>query len=150
MHSGDAGVYAIASNPSGGLMSEGDGGSAQAANAHEEYVDEVLRLIDDDVAALFGTLRRTLSDRDRANGGTPTHVVEDQRRFDATRGSRTATFAVDTVVDASAHTGRAKEFPAGQARCEVSVDGRPVDEWILQRNDESAGGYVWSRETDNR
>lgn len=131
-------------------MSEGNGGSAQAANAHEEYVDEVLRLIDDDVAALFGTLRRTLTDHDGASGGAPTHVVEDRRRFQATRGSHTVTFAVDTVVDAPELTARAQEFPAGQARCVVSVDDQPVDEWVLHRNDESAGGYVWSRETDNR
>lgn len=126
-------------------MSVSDSESARAISAHEEYLAEARRLIDDEVKALFAVLSAAIAGTTGAGPGAGSiGVSQDERSFTATNGGRSVTFSVEAVTDLPEGADKAKEFPAGQARCTVSGPDGVIATWVLHRiGAGDAVRYTW-------
>lgn len=110
-------------------MNPQDGDPVQANAAHAEYLAEVRRLVDEQVAALFQTVSAAAS---RIGATTTGGQAQNNRTMTLTAGGQAATLTVEAVTDLPEGSDRAQEFPSGQARCTVTA-GSATEIWDLHR-----------------
>lgn len=113
-------------------MNPQDGDPVQANAAHAEYLAEVRRLVDEQVAALFQTVSAAASRIGATTMSGQAAQAQNNRTMTLTAGGRAATLTVEAVTDLPEGSDRAQEFPSGQARCTVNA-GSTTDVWDLHR-----------------
>lgn len=124
-------------------MSDAD--STQAEEAHEEYLAEATRLIDEHINALFQMIEAAAT---RARGATATTqgaVTRDDHAITVANGDRRAVFEIQAITDLPEGADRAKAFATGQARCFMRAPDGATAEWVLHRvgAGEATPPYTW-------
>jgi hypothetical protein len=123
---------------------EPDATSDRAEAAHEEYMAEVARMVDEETAKLFARLEAVVGQVTADAPGGRYAVSRQGRSFSARNGNRTISAEVEAITDLQNEAERAQAFPNYQARCRILVDGQSVDEWVLRRTgSEGNVRYLW-------
>jgi len=116
--------------------------SSGASEAHQEYLAEARRLVDDQIEALFGLITSAAA---RATTGQQPAVTRSGHALRVPNGARTAAFEVEAITDLPEGADRAQAFPAGQARCTMSGPEGVIEEYELHRRGAGAEApnYTW-------
>lgn len=125
-------------------MSDAD--TTQAEQAHEEYLAETRRLVDEHVTALFEMIDRSVARASGvAAGAQRAGVTRDNHALTVTNGGRGMVFAVEGITDLPEGSDRAQAFTTGQARCIVHAPDGTTTEWVLHRvgAGDATPPYTW-------
>jgi hypothetical protein len=116
--------------------------STDANQAHQEYLAEARRLVDDQIEALFALIARAAA---RATTEQQPAVTRSGHTLRVSNGVRTAAFEIEAITDLPEGADRAQAFPAGQARCTMRGPEGVIEEYELHRAGEGAAapGYAW-------
>jgi len=120
--------------------------SMYANDAHQEYLAETKRLVDQEIESLFALI---VSAAARAaatvSSGRQPAVTRNAHALQVANGARAATFEVEAITDLPADVDRAQAFPTSQARCALRGPDGATEEWELHRigAGNAAPGYTW-------
>ncbi len=116
------------------------------SEAHQEYLAETERLVDQEIEALFALIESAVARAATvASAGQQPAVTRDARALGVTNGARMAVFAVETITDLPEGVDRAQAFPTSQARCTMRGPDGATEQWELHRigAGNAAPGYTW-------
>ncbi len=110
-------------------MTESDKDTLRATAAHDEYMAEAQRLVDDEVDKLFAMLTTAI----KQGAGTESSITREGHTLTARTGGRTLTARVEAVTDVPDTAEKAHLFPTAQAYCTVSDGQSETARWELHR-----------------
>jgi hypothetical protein len=133
-----------ASDPPALTPDEPGATSDRSEAAHQEYLAEVDRMVDDAAAGLFARLEAVLAQATGAAQGNQYMVSRQGRALTARTNNRTISAQVEAISDLPNESERAQAFPNYQARCRILVDDHLTEEWVLRRSgSERNVQYLW-------
>jgi len=116
------------------------------SEAHQEYLAETKRLVDQEIESLFVLITSAVARAaGAASGGQQPTATRDARTLRVANGARVAVFTVEAITDLAEGVDRAQVFPTSQARCIMTLPDETTEQWELHRigAGNAAPGYTW-------